>query len=677
MADTKRTFRSPSKTSTEDVDRTSLEPDIDSEVTDPSSGNNKQRKQNDVDWTEVNKKLRQHGLQPLKFLHPADVQHLGGNAICLDASGSKIARENFIALIADCDRRQDLVQELILTNNQLKDDVARQSAMTEKYFGKMKDLKIMLESSRARVQEMERSVSKSSQKSSSPSRSVSTTEDPEILANTKAAIHARCKQLEYKCEAQEKELERMKNKIRKMAAEDEKRSSRQQQVFQEFKKRTARAHNVMDEKLLDVIDSYEKQIQSLQRELEYFRSRDLSDVERPEGFSDTDSTSFLSVPETSDNLKDLIRNYEKTIKDQNHQIKKLEETKDLIQLDMGSRPEVKDYRASQLRIKKLEKLLSLHNIGIPGERKVIDPFRLKRKFSTRVDDLEFLPLDLCHHYIKGICAEFEIDDLEEMLPRVQKLASDLDSIQIYENFCHNVQDLINSRDALSDTNRKTRLGSPKRLQLTSGMLDHLMSILENWKQDEDDLEELQLSLNRLSERVAPWLKIHLTGEPSVSKIITAMDKLTYEDDVKAEKENKDRISRTVLENIVQHFQTLFDVPSVSGVYARMNDVYTKLGEVHNVLNTLRNLLGLSPTCKSSAIVDAVGRLFTAHQSTTVQQLKQLLQTEDLDGIIRRLEEHSEFFPAFFEIMNKLFEILDVHRMDQVIPAVRALKMLAN
>ena len=39
--------------------------------------------------------------------------------------------------------------------------------------------------------------------------------------------------------------------------------------------------------------------------------------------------------------------------------------------------------------------------------------------------------------------------------------------------------------------------------------------------------------------------------------------------------------------------SLFDVSSISGVYARMNDIYSKLGEVHNVMRTLKNLLGLS------------------------------------------------------------------------------------
>lgn len=56
-------------------------------------------------------------------------------------------------------------------------------------------------------------------------------------------------------------------------------------------------------------------------------------------------------------------------------------------------------------------------------------------------------------------------------------------------------------------------------------------------------------------------------------------------------------NRTVLENIVSHFQTLFDVPNIAGVYPRMNQIFTKLGEVHNVLSTLKNLLGLGKeTC---------------------------------------------------------------------------------
>lgn len=47
-----------------------------------------------------------------------------------------------------------------------------------------------------------------------------------------------------------------------------------------------------------------------------------------------------------------------------------------------------------------------------------------------------------------------------------------------------------------------------------------------------------------------------------------------------------------LQAIVSHFQKLFDVPSLNGVYPRMNEVYTRLGEVNNAVRNLQELLGL-------------------------------------------------------------------------------------
>lgn len=53
--------------------------------------------------------------------------------------------------------------------------------------------------------------------------------------------------------------------------QEEKRNKRVAEVFQEFRRRTARAHHTMDDKLLDVIDTYERQLQQLQRDLELYK----------------------------------------------------------------------------------------------------------------------------------------------------------------------------------------------------------------------------------------------------------------------------------------------------------------------------------------------------------------------------------------------------------------------
>lgn len=611
-------------------------------------------------WQDVNKQLKKHGLPMVKILHPSDVTLLSGRTVCMDLPMSQTVRENFISLMVDCDHRQNLLQDLILSNNQLKDDLSKQTELTEKYHGRMRELKVLLESSRSRVEDLEKEQN---------TRSSLFEDEEEKLKNTKKSIHQKCKYLQQKCDNQEKELERLKTKLAKMSTEEEKRTDRQNQIFQEFKKRTARAHNTMDEKLLDIIDAYEKQISSLIKELEFYKSEEVGDNRTCE------EDSFVGAGMSS-NMKSLIRSYEKQLSKANDKIKKLQDDKELVKLEMGSRPEVTDYRIIQQRVKKLEKLLAVHNIGIPGEQDKKDPFRQRKKYSTKLEDLEYLPLDMCRQYLRDVAGELDSDDLEDIVPRVQKFNDRLETALQYEQFCRNVAEMTDSNDLNSS---KGRAKSPcrKKSSLSSKSLQLAMSTIQSWKDDQESLQELAISVNKLGERVAPWLKIRLGAEPTVAKIITAVDKLVYDDGITKDKDGKEHPSRSVLESIVQHFQTLFDVPSIAGVYPRMNDIYSKLGEVHNVLNTLRNLLGLESDCKSSDIVDTVGRLCSSHNNTTSKQLKALLQTEDLEGVIRRLEEHNSFFPAFQEVMRKLFDILDVQRMDQVIPAVRALKVLAS
>ena len=47
-----------------------------------------------------------------------------------------------------------------------------------------------------------------------------------------------------------------------------------------------------------------------------------------------------------------------------------------------------------------------------------------------------------------------------------------------------------------------------------------------------------------------------------------------------------------MKSIIAHFQKLFDVNSIEGIFPRMNEVYMYLGESHNLLNNLRDILSL-------------------------------------------------------------------------------------
>ena len=53
-------------------------------------------------------------------------------------------------------------------------------------------------------------------------------------------------------------------------------------------------------------------------------------------------------------------------------------------------------------------------------------------------------------------------------------------------FCRTVHGIVNS---LSDSKRKEKLGGSKRVpDLSSNQLNHVITIIENWKQDEEGLQ---------------------------------------------------------------------------------------------------------------------------------------------------------------------------------------------
>ena len=47
-----------------------------------------------------------------------------------------------------------------------------------------------------------------------------------------------------------------------------------------------------------------------------------------------------------------------------------------------------------------------------------------------------------------------------------------------------------------------------------------------------------------------------------------------------------------LKSIVAHFQKLFDVNSIEGIFPRMSEIYMQLGETFNSMNNIRDILSL-------------------------------------------------------------------------------------
>ncbi|CAG5131830.1 unnamed protein product, partial [Candidula unifasciata] len=381
--------------------------------------------------------------------------------------------------------------------------------------------------------------------------------------------------------------------------------------------------------------------------------------------------------ESADTLKDILKLYEKQLQEKNKKIRLLEEQRESLKQDLRSSPDVQDHRLLTLKVKKLENQLRQHNISIPGEKTKVDPFAGKRKLNTQLQHLESLPLEQCHHYLRELCVELQTDDLDCLVDLVRSAKEEARNCDRFQEYCLRLSETVESVNEHSQRHR--RYGRNKDLStiLCDSNMRYYLGVIENWSKDIASLEELQDAINSLLDKVVPWIHARMEYNHSVSEMAELIERVTHADKSDRKTTLMEDVSRSTLESIVSHFQTLFEVSKISGIFPRMNEVYRQLGEYKNVYNALKSILGIPTGASTATLVDAVGKLCHRYNSTTSDQLKKLLQTDDLNSVIKRLHEHKQFFPAFKAIMDKLFDILGVSKMDEVIPAVRALKLLAS
>ncbi|NXR08885.1 CEP70 protein, partial [Semnornis frantzii] len=204
--------------------------------------------------------------------------------------------------------------------------------------------------------------------------------------------------------------------------------------------------------------------------------------------------------------------------------------------------------------------------------------------------------------------------------------------------------------------------------------EHLPLAIQMWADQLMALKDLHKSLKKLSLELLPWQ----AEDPQDNREYIRVEDLQFTvDSILEEIENREKNSQKpslpTLSAIVSHFQKLFDVSSLNGVYPRMNEVYTKLGEMTNAMRNLHELLELDSSAPPTVVVDTVGKLCDIINKNVSKQVQQLLGTQDIHRIINKLEEHECFFPPFQALIQDLLCLLEIRNLEDILPTVRNLK----
>ncbi|XP_076986361.1 centrosomal protein of 70 kDa isoform X2 [Tamandua tetradactyla] len=560
------------------------------------------KQQEEAEWESINVLLMTHGLKPLSLVERTDLKDL----IIFDKQSSQRMRQNLKTLVEDTARQQIMIRELIETNQQLKNELQLVQNRAAEQEQRANDLEQIMESVRSKIGELE---------DESLNRVCQQQNKIKDLQKEQKVLQAKCQHYKQKRMEQQDTIASLQKDIYRLTKEEEERIITQNRVFAYLCKRVP--HTILDRQLLCLIDYYETKIRKLYKQRQY--------KEESQSEEENDCRSLDASP----SYKGLLISLQNQLEESKSKIDKLLSEKLNLQKDLETRPTQHELRLYKQQVKKLEKALK-KNIKL---QELISPKKAEDTEKKDEPSKDTQPQALIdQRYFQVLCS---INSIIHN-PRAPVI--------IYKQSKGGAQQF--NKDLVQDCG-----------------FEHLVPIIEMWADQLTSLKDLYKSLKILSAEVVPW---HNLKKQDENEGIKVEDLLFIVDTMLEEVENKEKDRNMpdfqTLQGIVSHFQKLFDVPSLNGVYPRMNEVYTRLGEMSNAVRNLQELLELDSSTSLYVLVNTVGKLCRLVNEGVNEQVKQVLGPEDLQSIINKLEEHEEFFPAFQAFTNDLLEIL-VHLKD--------------
>ncbi|XP_011853910.1 PREDICTED: centrosomal protein of 70 kDa-like isoform X2 [Mandrillus leucophaeus] len=107
--------------------------------------------QEEAEWESINVLLMMHGLKPLSLVKRTDLKDL----IIFDKQSSQRMRQNLKLLVEETSRQQNMIQELIETNQQLRNELQLEHSRATNQEQRANDLEQIMESVKSKIGELE------------------------------------------------------------------------------------------------------------------------------------------------------------------------------------------------------------------------------------------------------------------------------------------------------------------------------------------------------------------------------------------------------------------------------------------------------------------------------------------------------------------------------------------
>ncbi|XP_068563153.1 centrosomal protein of 70 kDa-like [Cebidichthys violaceus] len=184
--------------------------------------------------------------------------HVSSDLTVLDKKSSGEIRTTVRTMLTDSERRQALIQELIKSNNTLKEEVHEHTSRAAQQSERATELEGLLEGVRTRVQDLEdRYLGEAAQQHGHAQQ----------LQREQQEARKQCELLEQKLSQQREEAAQLQRKLHFTVKEEERRLAPQSRTFQHVCNKVSQQNSPADQQVLDVIHFYETKMTQLLDEL--------------------------------------------------------------------------------------------------------------------------------------------------------------------------------------------------------------------------------------------------------------------------------------------------------------------------------------------------------------------------------------------------------------------------
>jgi hypothetical protein len=323
-------------------------------------------------------------------------------------------------------------------------------------------------------------------------------------------------------------------------------------------------------------------------------------------------------------LEDQLSQYQ-------HRCSELEEDNENLKLELGSRPSVRDWTTAQRRMSSLERQIEAKEQEVQESR---DARELRKYTSTasqikkdrdnhrlKLHKIHSLPRETSRELLMECCRELDIDDVSMIVPSITKINKVMSAVPRMEKFIREVCGFVfmHSMKDQENGSQNSEDGSTS----FEGTLEDVFPTLKRWLKSLrqlGDLKEFRLLIEAELLRRPAGYGASISGQKptalSPSQAAVALrDLVDLERRILKQgatfKQANEMIGANpelLVSRIVRHFQHLFGVKNMEGLFPKINEVYLFVNEQDSFLKNLKGMLGVGTDGSNALVLSQIQQL---------------------------------------------------------------------